>query len=113
MTKEIIDNNKLIAEFMGYFVQCRNSKTYWVRKMSDTDGDFKRLSTLKYHSDWNCIMNVCQKIDNIRLIVNDSAFPYIKAVRNMKDGAIRFDLEKTYLGVVEFIKWYNEKKGND
>lgn len=132
--------NKLIAEFMGYeFIdgefkiphsdKTRNSDfSEWCSTYGDIDGMFSvgyllAPSNLMYHSDWNWLMEVVEKIESIVLEeVNDTSF-------NVTIGATRYcviqdnnggmlevigegktKIESTYKAVVQFIKWYNEQK---
>ena len=69
-----------------------------------------------YSKHWELLMPVCLKISTLtdypKPILNgvESVYPYIMAMRKMKHGAIRFNINETFLGVVEFIKWYNQNK---
>lgn len=97
-----IENNRLIAEFMG-------------RKLTDE-------SILIYHDDWNCLMPVFDKIARIPFEEED-ATPYARTFGMLNDeGKImvrlnRFQLhiadtliEATYAAVIEYIKWYNSNQ---
>ena len=80
------DNNKLVAEFMG--------DTFYpeVQHWYDSHGSFIG-DALKYHTSWDWLMPVVEKIENIsgELILSTN-------------------LENTYPEVVEFIKQYNDEK---
>lgn len=70
---------------------------------------------LSYHSDWNSLIEVGKKINETKLLlpmngVIDSIVPWINARRPIVSGLIDMDIMKTWEGVVEFIKWYNENK---
>ena len=86
-----MDNNKLIAEFMGY-------------PNLGTKGDF---SYLKYHTDWNWLMPVVEKclekhnnLINGRDVIDTSYSSIAQALQVVS-------LKETYKAVVEFIKTYN------
>jgi len=89
------ENNKLILEFMGE--------------------PHKVWQDLAYHSDWNWLMEVVEKIENLgskSAIVNHLG-KHIFTV-SLNDNIISEDgntkIEAVYNACVEFIKWYNENK---
>lgn len=99
-------DNKLIAEFMGY-----------------TNNYFYQSDQLLYHSSWDKLMSVVEKIENIEgatmfnVTIEDTICD-IKSRFPHKYGEIKINHSRTYQGgkiestyqcVVEFIKWYNEK----
>lgn len=113
--QEIIENNKLIAEFLGnplYYDGVGDKK----KNSSYTDSKFK---VHNYHSDWNELMEVVEKID----IIDDYCYTvrmfwhytevhhnkqYYNIVGNLGESGQR--LNNTYLAVTQFIKWYNKNK---
>lgn len=100
------EGNKLIGEFV-------NNPFIKKWKRYNYKGEFP-YKDLKYHSSWDCLMPVCQKISTLKNypmpILNGipSAVPYVNAMTKMVKGVVKFDLNETYLGVIEFIKWYND-----
>ena len=92
-------NNKLIAEFMGIEVKDDDAYLDEVKAMrkSGIHIDFNGYTTseLKYHTSWDRLMPVVEKIYQI----NSKADFF---------GSI--NLEATYKEVVEFIKQYNDGK---
>lgn len=120
---ETIEGNKLIAEFMG-----SSFKTYkkgHIRKdtvtvcyfddgMSPFSGGVS-IENLKYHSSWDWLMPVVEKIETIDFVViikqgecvivnNSGNTPkFIQQVSTTK-------IESTWLACVEFIEWYNKNK---
>lgn len=99
MEKEIIESNKLIAEFMGYNVEFVNDERYFT-----LDDMLESLSDeeLQYHSSWDWLRPVIEKIDS--LTMPDNIHLSIQGLN------IFSSLEDVYLAVVEFIKWYNNKE---
>jgi hypothetical protein len=109
------ENNKLIAQFMGAriggtgVVHFPDGNKYHI--------DYKKLPTkgVYYHSDWNWLMPVVQKIENLgynvnisgitcsvsRLLEKETIVQWVCGNRNDKIGLV-------YKTVVEFINWYNE-----
>lgn len=109
---EIIVGNKLIAEFMG-----ANMLTDETLNLPYMNSEWYDLMELKYHSSWDWLMPVCIKINSKESIkycesngMKDSIICYINAMRLMKRGAISFDIQKTWQGAIEFIKWFNLQK---
>jgi hypothetical protein len=104
--------NKLIAEFDGWVLDNSfpdKERTY--RKGSSVELD----TTFKYHKDWNALMPVISKI-------NDLASPDNWNQRNIfKSSAVLIgnalcdcDIIKTHECVALFIQWHNEKyKGGE
>ena len=111
MTKQnIIENNKLIAEFMGLEENAAGvSKGYFIG--------------LGYHSSWDKLIPVLEKIkdifkDNVRIIISfkgcsiaiDLKTPNEQRTFTKIGISLTSNLLKdTYKIIVEFIKWYNKK----
>ena len=113
---EILEGNKLIAEFMG--IQVIDN---------EIDSPFRpnlncfRENELKYHSDWNWLMPVVGKISTIKFrfgrfstkIVTLSREPYCrmdstaKSFRNSSYNGTPL-INAVYETVLDFIKWYNK-----
>lgn len=103
------ENNKLIAEFMGYKVM-EEDKFLTEDYPKGTDLNKVMVDVaMKYHTSWDWLMPVVEKIWTItghRSLwyheVNEETTIYGKTeagVSNIADA---------YSAVVEFIKWYNE-----
>ena len=86
-----MENNKLIAEFMG--VKFDKGTFYNMGYDIFSNGNLYRSHELKYHTDWDWLMPVVNRILFIK--------PDFEYVAN---------LEVTYPTVVEFIKQYNENE---
>lgn len=125
--KEILENNKLIAEFMGGIFPIDiatlkpsinkvilNGTTYYFEHNFSTN-------TVKYHSSWDWLMSVIYKCLNYypTTIEEEKAWNLNCVEGSSIQKAIKFfcfeNIETTYKEVVLFIKWYNEnnsqKKG--
>ena len=106
---EILEGNKIIAEFMGLHFHKRG----WV-DAQHIDGNYE-CEDLKYHSSWDCIMPVVEKIEvlgyNTFLKGHDCMIcslepPYVKVVQcNNYSNKI----EATWFAIIEFIQWYNNR----
>ena len=88
MEKEIIEGNKLIAEFMG--LSMLHNQT--------------RLETLKYHSSWDWIIPVIDKIED-----SEEYYKYLVETSGPfgKDDLINTKyISRTWENVIEFLEWY-------
>lgn len=98
------ENNKIIAEFMGYKKSIANT---WFK-----GNKIVQTTSFKYDSDWNWLMEVVDKIESLKVVVEirenvcyieTSANNYYSELEDTK-------LQATYKAVLVFIKWYNEQK---
>ena len=124
--KETIKNNRLILDFMGVKPHLQSPDVYtW------NDGLFYSIAETtpekvmegiskyaKYHSDWNWLMEVVEKIEegtfddensfNVTIgatcycVIQDSFGELIEVI-----GEEETKQESVYKAVVEFIEWYN------
>ena len=88
------ENNKLIAEFMGWEYDENNDWYFTPHRVEVTDGIYDNevpSDLFEFHSDWDWLMPVVNRILFIK--------PDFEYVAN---------LEVTYPTVVEFIKQYNK-----
>lgn len=109
------ENNKLIAEFLD-FVESPTTKKYWTKRSSEGFG-IGELVDLKFHTDWNWLMEAVEKIESLGYDV----FINTTVCRITDCGQTDFEIEEftnnskieaVYNACVEFIKWYNEQKTN-
>ena len=98
-------DNQIIAEFMGY-------------PELGTEGDF---SYLKYHTSWNWLMEVVEKIESDERydveilqygtrIIERTKTDLIEVVNNIADISFDSKIEHTYDAIVKFINEYNKRK---
>ena len=108
------ENNKIIAKFMGYIDNGCSEEGFLINPTTNYDED---IIELKFNSDWNCLMDVVEKIEslgynfnitsqNATALQNHSAI-YQTNIYSV-DGTKK--IQATYETVVEFIKWYNQQK---
>ena len=102
-------NNKIIAEFMGY-IKHTQTKAYLT-----TDGYFHERD-LKFHKDWNWLMEVVEKIESLGYKVDILKWEnsqycgiYLNG-KKISGNETNTKIEAVYNACVEFIKWYNENK---
>ena len=124
--EEILENNKLISEFMGITNVEEFNNSLCASHPEEGIWYYEPLWYLDYHSDWSLLMPVVEKIEKdlsiaTMMYVNTwdnrgrYMFTFYKELDT--DGSIRNQLfkesvsgskiESIYNGVVEFIKWYN------
>jgi hypothetical protein len=119
-----LEGNKLIAKFMGYkFVYYSNEFN-----MLEINGKMKSLeSWAKYHRNWNWLMSVVEKIEQIKyvnvLMVKTSLGEfsieishYTPSYHITQNNKMIFVKEKTltkigsvWLAIIKFIEWYNKQ----
>ena len=93
--KNVTENNKLIAEFMG----CPKHKIDFVGKRLN----FENSKHNTYHKDWNWLMVVVRKC---REFSNEEDSHW----ENIYYALTDLDIYRVYMTCVEFIKWYNKQK---
>ena len=97
------ETNKLIAEFMGW-----ESFNQFSMIAPKSEGDCWAFEDMKFHSDWNWLMEVVEKIESLDIYYNE----YIDYNSSMfASGKIELStkIEAVYNACVEFIKWYNKQ----
>lgn len=116
--KEILEGNKLIAEFDGWILTDEfpdKNRTY------TKNGNIELDTTFKYHTSWDWLMPVVDKIEKKGCIIEISysivcmcriciiGKKYEKAFNIINDnkGGIQ-PISAVYKSIVEFIKWYNQ-----
>jgi len=98
------DNNKLIAEFLGYTQpHPRYPKTsYWYKQ------DKEPLTILLFDSDWNWLMEVVNKIESLGFVFEIKK-NWARISRKGENIVLRWEDDKnkidaTYNACIEFIK---------
>ena len=107
-TEEIIQNNKLIAEFM-------NLDVLYNKYVHHETALINKVTLMKYHSYWDWLMSVIKKVRDLNYnsefesdltITFESIFDIDYTFSEFMNN----DTEGIYFRVIEFIKWYNENK---
>ena len=108
-----IENNKLIAVFMGWIIPLPIENAKYCREDLDTENVWVSVEDLKFHSSWDWLMPVIEKIESLGYewsylnhvaVITDNGFK-----QHFRDISFADEsrLKATYNVVVEFIKWYN------
>ena len=103
-----MNDNKLIAEFMGYrYDKCVSSEDkstplseqgdYYIPKYNS--GDWVSESELEFHKSWDWLMPVVDKIEQVNEGVPEQ----------MLHVNLYSERREVYNAVVEFIKEYNDE----
>lgn len=116
-TEEILNGNKLIAEFMG--VVNDFSDIYHLPQFGryelkygqiDFDECFK-LNELKYNSSWDWLMPVVEKIEKTKMAdiiihaKNMVEISYNKETKTFFSGSL---IDNVFDSCVSFVEWYNQ-----
>ena len=126
-TKDITENNKLTAEFIGMkpskiFGKYSISKDHCTCNEDTPDKAMNGFASIaKYNTSWDWLMPVVEEIE--KLIFNDDIYyevrqlggTIVSIMSSDGDELIYIDnedsrLKSAYRAVVEFIKWYNEER---
>ena len=127
--ENIIENNKIIAEFLDWefddlsetfetpFLKLVDPHAFGDEQYSCKLQDFE----LEFHSDWNWLMRVVEKIENLQDENNCAIYnvqieqSFTEIIDNHTYETIIYNIdadskiEAVYNTVIEFIKWYNEQ----
>lgn len=96
--------NQLIAEFMGYKKEVRVGGVRYLIKNSWYLPNERML----FLTSWDWLMPVVEKTNKIYQKlgeVNKTELACLQA--KIMVGIVRVDIESTYMGVFQFIEWYN------
>jgi hypothetical protein len=120
--KQILEGNKLIAEFMGgkqkpiRYSLVHKPEIFYETGIKRPFGGCKMTADeLIYHSSWDWLMPVVGKIESIHDGVSICAESCEIFSFNVKHYDNKFFVEKskieaTYKAVISFIKWYNHRQ---
>ena len=106
-----IENNKLIAEFLS--VENPYHKGHYICP----NGIATEPKYMRFDSDWNWLMEVIEKIENLETNRfdfqinqwNSRIFDH-ENTEFIVDLNANSKIESVYNACVEFIKWYNQQK---
>ena len=104
-------NNILLAIFLGWVEQTDPTER-WFGGFRDLNGTVHRNTDkepLLFHSDWNWLMQVVEKIFSLDIYYDK----YIEHNSSMfSDGKIQLttNINSVFEQCIEFVKWYNQQK---
>jgi hypothetical protein len=107
------ENNQLIASFLGQTSTIYEFPQFGYIKSNGDWKDTFSASELKFHKDWNWLMEVVEKINNTGRfeVIIQYGFCYVTD----GDGELTLScpakntIYAVYSAVVEFIEWYNKQ----
>lgn len=120
--EEITVNNILLANFLGWEFNVDSG----MFKVPHLNEEFN-LDSLQFHSDWNWLMLVVEKIENLGMLFKVSRWREDEVLLNgywctisdsfsgveFADSAYIDDtetrIEAMYLACIPFVKWYNNE----
>lgn len=102
------EKNKLIAEFMGW-----KSTNILNEYYNDSEESWQKVGVLNintfcYHSDWNWLMEVVEKIESLD-IYYDKYIDHNSSMFTSGKIELSTKIEAVYNACVTFIEWYNEQ----
>lgn len=119
---EILEGNKLIAEFDGAIFTNDDTEVYPQGYLYFNDIGALEAKNLMYNDSWDWLMPILDKIEKMGCIVEISfslvVFCRICAIGKKEDRATNFIADNNgglepivpvYKAVVEFIKWHNNQ----
>ena len=107
-----MNDNKLIAEFMGMTYGDPNDDSVMIQ-MTSQGNEVVPIITMKYHISWDWLMPVVEKIENLgyefiivesRCKINHNTDHSIEELFHMETIGSKLDI--TYDSVVHFIKQF-------
>jgi hypothetical protein len=131
------ENNRIIAEFMGWSTHPKHGDKYLINKSKDrvnlpwySECNWEAsLGEFKYHLDWNILMPVIEKIESIKdsyhgrfgVYINSNSctiqstnFRPDKPISNpphyYDNFVLNNKIESTYYSIINFINFYNKRK---
>jgi hypothetical protein len=109
--QEILEGNKLIAEFMGYKYFPNNSLN-GIKGVYEKEGKSLMLITdFTYHSSWDWLMPVVEKIGSLECVYHWELTQNTFTIYSDEDFQhFGTDIERVCTTIIEFIKWYNDVK---
>jgi hypothetical protein len=109
---ETTQNNKLIAEFMGWTLDDKDLNSY--RKLNNNMFKYSLLSNFKYHTDWNWLMEVVKKIEelgnDVLITTNYIQIAFDEGEQFIVMEHFNIKITSVYDACIKFIKWYNENE---
>jgi hypothetical protein len=125
-TEEVLEKNKLIAEFMGGKMIVTDY--HGINIIEFPDKSTKDLHGLKYHKSFDWLIPVVEKIESIHddfhgyfgvhITSNSCAIQGTKLNTSIENPHYAYfaewhgttKIEATYIAVVNWIRWWNQKQ---
>lgn len=112
--EEIIEGNELIRKFLNINIIKHNNgggaRFFYSDEFQLANGKLAFDYNLKFHSDWNWLMNVIKKIS---IISNNNLDADVILRRWDKYHFLWVEINRVWIDCIEFIKWYNTQTNNN
>lgn len=109
--KNTIENTKLIVAFIGFEpveTWYEDKEMLLPQHIYDTQGgNGFDLDEMLFDTSWDWLIPVVEKMTRLAVEYNGEGE---RLFLNVGKRLLKLDLLATYSNVVEFVKWYNEKK---
>ena len=106
---ETVENNKLIAKFMGWNERVLpvslGGARCWITYCGKTGSYGCEVGKEHFHNDWAWLMPVIS-------VIKDNSLEEYHLIDIIDDALTDVSIRGTYDAVVEFIKWYNKQFKN-
>lgn len=116
----VIEGNKLIAEFMGWSQQLDVEKRWYgawfdQHKVRKAWSEFQGHEPLLFNESWDWLMPVVENIENFNdgctLCIIEDERCHINTQTNFEVDSVGYTkIEAVYNAIIEFIKWYNQQE---
>lgn len=114
--ENIIEHSRILAKFMGGENYAKGRPDMWCFEQNPLGNKWLHDRELNYHTDWNRLMQVVQKIESLgfEFIIAESRANIAPVSDKSVDQFIIIDIigtkiEAVYNACVEFVKWYNSQ----
>ena len=107
--QEIIDNNRIIAEFMGAKPCKQHPNTQLFLTIKDNKNpSLQYWHLLKYHKSWDWLIPVVHKCYKLQYKKGWSKSNCLQYCMSSDYFMVENAIELVYKEIIVFIKWYNE-----
>jgi hypothetical protein len=117
--KTIEENNRMIAEFMGW--KKGHPELFELRWSDEWFNDKEKMTTrghLHFDTSWDWLMPVVQEI-KLSIEISDRFYEtldrlesdrFYETLDRLDNSLMDINIQQTYENVVDIIEWYNENK---
>ena len=110
--KQIVENNKLLAEFMGlkegWWISGEKKQKQYCDIGGFLDSKTYYASDLIFHSDWNWLIAACKKWDNLKIFYGTkNEDMYVDLSDFLDESVTLYRIDTVFLQLIYNIKWHN------
>ena len=117
------ESNKLLAEFMGVFDKILSTQNihswsdapFYYTTENSKEKVIENISNyVKYDTDWNWLMEVVEKIEDlgndVSITTNYIQIAFDEGEQFIVAEDTKIKIDTLYNACVEFVQWYNKNK---